>query len=203
MDTKLQALRAFLHAHPRPLLLAVACCLLLAVLAYETTAGDTPALRRAAAVPQPSASEPSAPQQAPAPVKKILGAEAARAGTPLTNPFSLQHETRQARSQPDAAHARPAAAAPPATAAGPPPRSAAATSPTPPAPAPAPAPVPLLLKGIARSADTAAASISDGAQTHLLFVGDTVGGYTVSAIGERSVTLTGTAATLTLRLPDD
>lgn len=203
MDTKLQALRAFLHAHPRPLLLAVACCLLLAVLAYETTAGDTPALRRAAAVPQPSASEPSAPQQAPAPVKKILGAEAARAGTPLTNPFSLQHETRQARSQPDAAHARPAAAAPPATAAGPPPRSAAATSPTPPAPPPAPAPVPLLLKGIARSADTAAASISDGAQTHLLFVGDTVGGYTVSAIGERSVTLTGTAATLTLRLPDD
>ncbi|WP_288312919.1 hypothetical protein [uncultured Selenomonas sp.] len=199
MDTKLQALRAFLHAHPRPLLLAVACCLLLALLAYETTAGDTPALRRAAAVPQPSASQPSAPQQAPAPVKKILGAEAARAGTPLTNPFSLQHETRQARSQPDAAHARPAAAAPPATAAGPPPRSAAATSPTP----PAPAPVPLLLKGIARSADTAAASISDGAQTHLLFVGDTVGGYTVSAIGERSVTLTGTAATLTLRLPDD
>ena len=203
MDTKLQALRAFLHAHPRPLLLAVACCLLLALLAYETTAGDTPALRRAAAVPQPSASEPSAPQQAPAPVKKILGAEAARAGTPLTNPFSLQHETRQARSQPDAAHARPAAAAPPATAAGPPPRSAAATSPTPPAPPPAPAPVPLLLKGIARSADTAAASISDGTQTHLLFVGDTVGGYTVSAIGERSVTLTGTAATLTLRLPDD
>lgn len=203
MDTKLQALRAFLHAHPRPLLLAAACCLLLALLAYETTAGDTPALRRAAAVPQPSASEPSAPQQAPAPVKKILGAEAARAGTPLTNPFSLQHETRQARSQPDAAHARPAAAAPPATAAGPPPRSAAATSPTPPAPPPAPAPVPLLLKGIARSADTAAASISDGAQTHLLFVGDTVGGYTVSAIGERSVTLTGTAATLTLRLPDD
>ncbi|MBQ1622250.1 MAG: hypothetical protein II093_07335 [Selenomonas sp.] len=199
MDTKLQALRAFLHAHPRPLLLAAACCLLLALLAYETTAGDTPALRRAAAVPQPSASQPSAPQQAPAPVKKILGAEAARAGTPLTNPFSLQHETRQARSQPDAAHARPAAAAPPATAAGPPPRSAAATSPTP----PAPAPVPLLLKGIARSADTAAASISDGAQTHLLFVGDTVGGYTVSAIGERSVTLTGTAATLTLRLPDD
>jgi len=63
--------------------------------------------------------------------------------------------------------------------------------------------VPLLLKGIARSADTAAASISDGAQTHLLFVGDTVGGYTVSAIGERSVTLAGTAATLTLRLPDD
>ena len=62
---------------------------------------------------------------------------------------------------------------------------------------------PLLLKGIARSADTAAASISDGAQTHLLFVGDTVGGYTVSAIGERSVTLTGTSATLTLRLPDD
>ena len=203
MDTKLQALRAFLHAHPRPLLLAAACCLLLALLAYETTAGDTPALRRAAAVPQPSASQPSAPQQAPAPVKKILGAEAARAGTPLTNPFSLQHETRQARSQPDAAHARPAAAAPPATTAGPPPRSAAATSPTPPAPAPAPAPVPLLLKGIARSADTAAASISDGAQTHLLFVGDTVGGYTVSAIGERSVTLTGTAATLTLRLPDD
>lgn len=199
MDTKLQALRAFLHAHPRPLLLAAACCLLLALLAYETTAGDTPALRRAAAVPQPSASQPSAPQQAPAPVKKILGAEAARAGTPLTNPFSLQHETRQARSQPDAAHARPAAAAPPATAAGPPPRSAAAASPTP----PAPAPVPLLLKGIARSADTAAASISDGAQTHLLFVGDTVGGYTVSAIGERSVTLTGTAATLTLRLPDD
>ena len=199
MDTKLQALRAFLHAHPRPLLLAVACCLLLALLAYETTAGDTPALRRAAAVPQPSASQPSAPQQAPAPVKKILGAEAARAGTPLTNPFSLQHETRQARSQPDAAHARPAAAAPPATAAGPPPRSAAATSPTP----PAPAPVPLLLKGIARSADTAAASISDGTQTHLLFVGDTVGGYTVSAIGERSVTLTGTSATLTLRLPDD
>lgn len=199
MDTKLQALRAFLHAHPRPLLLAAACCLLLALLAYETTAGDTPALRRAAAVPQPSASQPSAPQQAPAPVKKILGAEAARAGTPLTNPFSLQHETRQARSQPDAAHARPAAAAPPATAAGPPPRSAAATPPTP----PAPAPVPLLLKGIARSADTAAASISDGAQTHLLFVGDTVGGYTVSAIGERSVTLTGTAATLTLRLPDD
>ena len=199
MDTKLQALRAFLHAHPRPLLLAAACCLLLALLAYETTAGDTPALRRAAAVPQPSASQPSAPQQAPAPVKKILGAEAARAGTPLTNPFSLQHETRQARSQPDAAHARPAAAAPPATAAGPPPRSAAATSPTP----PAPAPVPLLLKGIARSADTAAASISDGAQTHLLFVGDTVGGYTVSAIGERSVTLTGTAATLTLCLPDD
>ena len=199
MDTKLHALRAFLHAHPRPLLLAAACCLLLALLAYETTAGDTPALRRAAAVPQPSASQPSAPQQAPAPVKKILGAEAARAGTPLTNPFSLQHETRQARSQPDAAHARPAAAAPPATAAGPPPRSAAATSPTP----PAPAPVPLLLKGIARSADTAAASISDGAQTHLLFVGDTVGGYTVSAIGERSVTLTGTAATLTLRLPDD
>ena len=199
MDTKLQALRAFLHAHPRPLLLAAACCLLLALLAYETTAGDTPALRRAAAVPQPSDSQPSAPQQAPAPVKKILGAEAARAGTPLTNPFSLQHETRQARSQPDAAHARPAAAAPPATAAGPPPRSAAATSPTP----PAPAPVPLLLKGIARSADTAAASISDGAQTHLLFVGDTVGGYTVSAIGERSVTLTGTAATLTLRLPDD
>ena len=199
MDTKLQALRAFLHAHPRPLLLAAACCLLLALLAYETTAGDTPALRRAAAVPQPSTSQPSAPQQAPAPVKKILGAEAARAGTPLTNPFSLQHETRQARSQPDAAHARPAAAAPPATAAGPPPRSAAATSPTP----PAPAPVPLLLKGIARSADTAAASISDGAQTHLLFVGDTVGGYTVSAIGERSVTLTGTAATLTLRLPDD
>ena len=199
MDTKLQALRAFLHAHPRPLLLAAACCLLLALLAYETTAGDTPALRRAAAVPQPSASQPSAPQQAPAPVKKILGAEAARAGTPLTNPFSLQHETRQARSQPDAAHARPAAAAPPATAAGPPPRSAAATSPTP----PAPAPVPLLLKGIARSADTAAASISDGAQTHLLFVGDTVGGYTVSAIGERSVTLTGTAGTLTLRLPDD
>lgn len=199
MDTKLQALRAFLHAHPRPLLLAAACCLLLALLAYETTAGDTPALRRAAAVPQPSASQPSAPQQAPAPVKKILGAEAARAGTPLTNPFSLQHETRQARSQPDAAHARPAAAAPPATAAGPPPRSAATTSPTP----PAPAPVPLLLKGIARSADTAAASISDGAQTHLLFVGDTVGGYTVSAIGERSVTLTGTAATLTLRLPDD
>lgn len=199
MDTKLQALRAFLHAHPRPLLLAAACCLLLALLAYETTAGDTPALRRAAAVPQPSASQPSAPQQAPAPVKKILGAEAARAGTPLTNPFSLQHETRQARSQPDAAHARPAAAAPPATAAGPPPRSAAATSPT----SPAPAPVPLLLKGIARSADTAAASISDGAQTHLLFVGDTVGGYTVSAIGERSVTLTGTAATLTLRLPDD
>ena len=199
MDTKLQALRAFLHAHPRPLLLTAACCLLLALLAYETTAGDTPALRRAAAVPQPSASQPSAPQQAPAPVKKILGAEAARAGTPLTNPFSLQHETRQARSQPDAAHARPAAAAPPATAAGPPPRSAAATSPTP----PAPAPVPLLLKGIARSADTAAASISDGAQTHLLFVGDTVGGYTVSAIGERSVTLTGTAATLTLRLPDD
>ena len=199
MDTKLQALRAFLHAHPRPLLLAAACCLLLALLAYEKTAGDTPALRRAAAVPQPSASQPSAPQQAPAPVKKILGAEAARAGTPLTNPFSLQHETRQARSQPDAAHARPAAAAPPATAAGPPPRSAAATSPTP----PAPAPVPLLLKGIARSADTAAASISDGAQTHLLFVGDTVGGYTVSAIGERSVTLTGTAATLTLRLPDD
>ena len=202
MDTKLQALRAFLHAHPRPLLLAAACCLLLALLAYETTAGDTPALRRAAAVPQPSASQPSAPQQAPAPVKKILGAEAARAGTPLTNPFSLQHETRQARSQPDAAHARPAAAAPPATAAGPPPRSAAATSPTPPTP-PAPAPVPLLLKGIARSADTAAASISDGAQTHLLFVGDTVGGYTVSAIGERSVTLTGTAATLTLRLLDD
>ncbi len=199
MDTKLQALRAFLHAHPRPLLLTAACCLLLALLAYETTAGDTPALRRAAAVPQPSASQPSAPQQAPAPVKKILGAEAARAGTPLTNPFSLQHETRQARSQPDAAHARPAAAAPPATAAGPPPRSAAATSPTP----PAPAPVPLLLKGIARSADTAAASISDGAQTHLLFVGDTVGGYTVSAIGERSVTLTGTAATLTLCLPDD
>ena len=203
MDTKLQALRAFLHAHPRPLLLAVACCLLLALLAYETTAGDTPALRRAAAVPQPSASEPNAPQQAPAPVKKILGAEAARAGTPLTNPFSLQHETRQARSQPDAAHTRPAAAAPPATAAGPPPRSAAATSPTPPAPPPAPAPVPLLLKGIARSADTAAASISDGTQTHLLFVGDTVGGYTVSAIGERSVTLTGTDATLTLRLPDD
>lgn len=199
MDTKLQALRAFLHAHPRPLLLAAACCLLLALLAYETTAGDTPALRRAAAVPQPSASQPSAPQQAPAPVKKILGAEAARAGTPLTNPFSLQHETRQARSQPDAAHARPAAAAPPATAAGPPPRSAAATSPTP----PAPAPVPLLLKGIARSADTAAASISDGAQTHLLFVGDTVGGYTVSAIGERSVTLTGASGTLILRLPDD
>ncbi|MCI7056897.1 MAG: hypothetical protein MR959_08495 [Selenomonas bovis] len=199
MDTKLQALRAFLHAHPRPLLLAAACCLLLALLAYETTAGDTPALRRAAAVPQPSDSQPSAPQQAPAPVKKILGAEAARAGTPLTNPFSLQHETRQARSQPDAAHARPAAAAPPATAAGTPPRSAAATSPTP----PAPAPVPLLLKGIARSADTAAASISDGAQTHLLFVGDTVGGYTLSAIGERSVTLTGTSATLTLRLPDD
>ena len=181
------------------MLLAAACCLLLALLAYETTAGDTPALRRAAAVPQPSASQPSAPQQAPAPVKKILGAEAARAGTTLTNPFSLQHETRQARSQPDAAHARPAAAAPPATAAGPPPRSAAATSPTP----PAPAPVPLLLKGIARSADTAAASISDGAQTHLLFVGDTVGGYTLSAIGERSVTLTGTSATLTLRLPDD
>ena len=199
MDTKLQDLRAFLRTHPRPLALTAVCCLLLALLAYETMAGDTPTLRRAAAVPQPNASQPSAPQQAPAPVKKILGAEAARAGTPLTNPFSLQHETRQARSQPDAAHARPAAAAPPATAAGPPPRSAAATSPTP----PAPAPVPLLLKGIARSADTAAASISDGAQTHLLFVGDTVGGYTVSAIGERSVTLTGTAATLTLRLPAD
>ena len=199
MDTKLQDLRAFLRTHPRPLALPAVCCLLLALLAYETMAGDTPALRRAAAVPQPNASQPSAPQQAPAPVKKILGAEEARTGAPLTNPFSLQHETRQARSQPDAAHARPAAAAPPATAAGPPPRSAAATSPTP----PAPAPVPLLLKGIARSADEAAASISDGAQTHLLFVGDSIGGYTVSAIGERSVTLTGASGTLILRLPDD
>ena len=200
MDTKLQALRAFLHAHPRPLLLAAACCLLLALLAYETTAGDTPALRRAAAVPQPNASQPSAPQQAPAPVKKILGAEEARTGAPLTNPFSLQHETRQARSQPNAAPQKPAAAAPPAAAvAGPPPPATAASSPIP----AAPAPPPLVLAGIARSADEAAASISDGAQTHRLFVGDSIGGYTVSAIGERSVTLTGASGTLILRLPDD
>ena len=173
MDTKLQDLRAFLRTHPRPLALAAVCCLLLALLAYETMAGDTPALRRAAAVPQPNASQPSAPQQAPAPVTKILGAEEARTGAPLTNPFSLQHETRQARSQPSAAPQKPAATAPPAAAvAGPPPPATAASSPIPSAPAPAP----LVLEGIARSADEAAASISDGAQTHLLFVGDNLGG---------------------------
>jgi hypothetical protein len=200
MDTKLQDLRAFLRTHPRPLALTAVCCLLLALLAYETMAGDTPTLRRAAAVPQPNASQPSAPQQAPAPVKKILGAEEARTGAPLTNPFSLQHETRQARNQPSAAPQKPAAAAPPAAAvAGPPPPATAASSPIPAAPAPAP----LVLEGIARSADEAAASISDGAQTHLLFVGDSIGGYTVSAIGERSVTLTGASGTLILRLPDD
>lgn len=199
MDTKLQDLRAFLRTHPRPLALAAVCCLLLALLAYETMAGDTPALRRAAAVPQPGAAQSDAPQQAPAPVKKILGAEEARTGAPLTNPFSLQHETRQARSQPSAAPPKPAAAAPPAAAVAEPPPATAASSPIPSAPAPAP----LVLEGIARSANEAAASISDGAQTHLLFVGDSIGGYTVSAIGERSVTLTGASATLILRLPDD
>lgn len=199
MDTKLQDLRAFLRTHPRPLALAAVCCLLLALLAYETMAGDTPALRRAAAVPQPGAAQSGAPQQAPAPVKKILGAEEARTGAPLTNPFSLQHETRQARSQPSAAPPKPAAAAPPAAAVAEPPPATAASSPIPSAPAPAP----LVLEGIARSANEAAASISDGAQTHLLFVGDSIGGYTVSAIGERSVTLTGASATLILRLPDN
>lgn len=199
MDTKLQDLRAFLRTHPRPLALAAVCCLLLALLAYETMAGDTPALRRVAAVPQPGAAQSGAPQQAPAPVKKILGAEEARTGAPLTNPFSLQHETRQARSQPSAAPPKPAAAAPPAAAVAEPPPATAASSPIPSAPAPAP----LVLEGIARSANEAAASISDGAQTHLLFVGDSIGGYTVSAIGERSVTLTGASATLILRLPDD
>lgn len=196
MDTKLQDLRAFLRTHPRPLALAAVCCLLLALLAYETMAGDTPALRRAV---QRCGAQSGAPQQAPAPVKKILGAEEARTGAPLTNPFSLQHETRQARSQPSAAPPKPAAAAPPAAAVAEPPPATAASSPIPSAPAPAP----LVLEGIARSANEAAASISDGAQTHLLFVGDSIGGYTVSAIGERSVTLTGASATLILRLPDD
>lgn len=190
MDRMIQDLRAFLKAHARPLSLAGIACLLLAWLCLE----ESP--RYAAPPARSEAAQTHAEQESQARRTTILGETSARSAQPLTNPFSLRHETRETASAAPPPGAVPDKGAPPAR-----PGPAVPATEVQAAAPPAPSPQPLALKGITRSQEAACASIADGAQTHLLFVGDTIGDYTLSAIDEHAVTLTSDRATLILRLP--
>ncbi len=177
----------FLRAHARPL--ALAACLLLVWYISDLRAETTTPPTRTEAAPAAATQPPRAP------VTKIIGADAARSDQPLTDPFSSVHETRTDLNAPPPAEASSSGTAtPPAS------RAAQARAPGEATPAPPPAPA-LTLKGITQGPGTAAATIDDGTQTHLVFVGDTVGDATVTTIGDHTVTLTDAHGTRALSLP--
>ena len=138
----------------------------------------------------------------------MKGVDEAEATGELRNPFSMLHETReqmaaapaplkekqpQAAGTPDAAKAAdsPKNALPKA-----PSRASVvedASAAEPPAPA-------LVLKGVASGNGQTLAVIRVGGKSHLVAEGETVGGYTVAAIGDDSVTLAGDGGTLVLQL---
>lgn len=177
----------FLRAHARPL--ALAACLLLVWYISDLRAETTTPPARTEAAPA-AATKPTR-----APVTKIIGADAARSDQPLTDPFSSVHETRTDLNAPPPAKASSSGTAtPPAS------RDAQVRAVGEATPAPAPAPA-LTLKGITQGPGTAAATIDDGTQTHLVFVGDTVGNATVTTIDDHTVTLTNAHGTRALSLP--
>lgn len=177
----------FLRAHARPL--ALAACLLLVWYISDLRAETTTPPARTEAAPA-AATKPTR-----APVTKMIGADAARSDQPLTDPFSSVHETRTDLSAPPPAEASSSGTATPRAS-----RAAQARAPGEATPAPPPAPA-LTLKGITQGPGTAAATIDDGTQTHLVFVGDTVGDATVTTIGDHTVTLTDAHGTRALSLP--
>ena len=115
----------------------------------------------------------------------------------IRNPFTYAHETESeaaAAQTPTPAPAEEKATPPPVAVPVPPSSAPAPLTPEPPSP-------PLTLSGIAQSENERIAALSDGTHTYFLGVGDRLGSYTVSAIGESEVTLAGAHETRNLRLP--
>ena len=207
MEERWQRLRTFCQEQPKQAAEAGALVLLLCFAAALFLWKDADDERLALKQPPPTSVPADATQNSPSRLE-VKGADEAEAAGELRNPFSMLHETReqmaaasapskekqpQAAEKPDAAKAvddkKPAAPKAPSRASVVEDASAA----EPPAPA-------LVLKGVASGNGQTLAVIRAGGKSHLVAEGETVGGYTVAAIGDDSVTLAGDGGTLVLQL---
>ena len=203
-----QRLRAFCREQPKQAAevgaLALLLCFAAALFLWENVDDERLALKQ-----PPSSAPADAKQNSPSRLE-VKGVDEAEATGELRNPFSMLHETReqmaaapaplkekqpQAAGTPDAAKAAdsPKNALPKA-----PSRASVvedASAAEPPAPA-------LVLKGVASGNGQTLAVIRADGKSHLVSEGETVGGYTVAAIGDDSVTLAGDGGTLVLQLRD-
>ena len=203
---RVRRLQGYCRSHPKEAAETVLLFVLLAISASWYFSGDEAEEQIAVKEPPPAQTQ----KKAPGAHLAVKGAELAAEDAPITNPFSFEHEergtmvSRPAKKQDgqekqagaaevekkpmmpgdSSVHAGPSTAAP-----------AADTS------APAPAEPALVLKGVAQSATQTLAVIRADGKSHFVSVGDTVGGFTVTAIDGDSVTLAGEAEMRVLRLP--
>ena len=203
-----QRLRAFCREQPKQAAevgaLALLLCFAAALFLWENVDDERLALKQ-----PPSSAPADAKQNSPSRLE-VKGAEEAEAGGELRNPFSMLHETRaemaaapkpakeakpQAAEKNENANAKPAKppAAPVAKDSAPAVDGAGTAEPQAPA---------LVLKGVASGNGQTLAVIRAGGRSHLVSEGEAVGGYTVAAIGDDSVTLDGDGGTLVLQLRD-
>ena len=201
-----QRLRAFCREQPKQAAevgaLALLLCFAAALFLWENVDDERLALKQ-----PPSSAPADAKQNSPSRLE-VKGVDEAEATGELRNPFSMLHETRaemvaapkpvkeakpQAAEKNETANAKPAKppAAPVAKDSAPAVDGAGTAEPQAPA---------LVLKGVASGNGQTLAVIRAGGRSHLVSEGEAVGGYTVAAIGDDSVTLDGDGGTLVLQL---
>lgn len=200
----------YCHAHPKETVETVLLAVLLLFAACWYASDDEETL---AVQPKEAPVEPKKEKNTQGTRVTVKGAELAEENAELTNPFSFEHETRaqmaalppkstkddkQEKEKAEKQN-KPGSSSPPVPAHVP--MNAPTARETSNTSLQEPAAPPLVLKGVAISATDAMAVVIEYGQRRFVHIGDSVAGWTVTAIDRDSVTLDGDDGAVILRLP--